>query len=94
MSKLKVQELESRVAPGYGLFSFLTNLAAQDSTFGDAFNQIVNPETGDVDVGTAIDVANQNGLDVQSVRPDFTLSDDLVISDATANMIMSFFGGK
>jgi len=92
MSKLKVQELESRVAPGYGLFSFLTNLASQDSTFGDIFNTVVDPQTGDVDVDTAVGMANDAGLGVQSVRPSFTLSDDIVISDKTAGMIMSFFG--
>lgn len=92
MSKLNVQELESRIAPGYGLFSFLSNLAAQDSEFGSLFNQVVDPETGNVDVGAASEVANQIGAPVMPVRESFTLSDNIVISDRTASSILNLFG--
>lgn len=93
MSKLNVQELESRIAPGYGLFSFLSNLAAQDSAFGDVFNSLVDPETGDVDVNGAADVFNSaGGAQVTPVVPSFTLSDNIVISDRTASAILGLFG--
>ena len=50
MRKLKVQELENRIAPSYGLFSFLSGLASQDAEFGEIFNAVVDQDTGEVDV--------------------------------------------
>ncbi len=100
--KLKVQELENRIAPGVGLFSFLQGLAQTDSQVGELFNQFVTVNddgtAGDVDVQGAVDAANTmmgaNGIgtSVQAVRDSFTLSDNIVISDATAQMIASIFG--
>jgi hypothetical protein len=91
--KLNIQNLENRIAPGYGLFSFLSGLAAEDSEFGNLFNSVVDGETGDVDVDGAVGAWNSvGGSEVSSVRDSFTLSDDLVISDATAANILSIFG--
>ena len=93
MRKLKVQELENRIAPGYGLFSFLSGLASQDAEFGELFNAVVDPDSGAVDVDTAADVINSaGGPQVAPVSSDFTLSDDIVISDGMANALLSIFG--
>lgn len=93
MRKLKVQELENRIAPGYGLFSFLSGLASQDAEFGELFNSVVDQDTGAVDVDTAADVMNSaGGPQVAPVNESFTLSDNIVISDSTANALMSIFG--
>jgi hypothetical protein len=91
--KLKVQELENRIAPGYGLFSFLSGLASQDSEFGEVFNSVVDGDTGEVDVDGAVSAWNGGGgTQVESVRDSFTLSDDIIISDGTANSILGLFG--
>ena len=93
MRKLKVQELENRIAPSYGLFSFLSGLASQDAEFGELFNAVVDQDTGEVDVDTASDVINSaGGPQVAPVNDSFTLSDDIVISDRTADALMSIFG--
>ncbi|GEM_PF-3550646 len=100
--KLKVQELENRIAPGVGLFSFLQGLAQTDSQLGDLFNQFVSVNddgtAGDVDVQGAVDAANSMfdasgiGTGIQAVKDSFTLSDNIVISDATAQLIAGLFG--
>ena len=93
MRKLKVQELENRIAPGYGLFSFLSGLAGQDAEFGELFNAVVDQTTGEVDVDTAADVINSaGGPQVAPVNENFTLSDDIVISDRVADALSSIFG--
>jgi hypothetical protein len=93
MSKLKVQELESRIAPSVGLWSFLSGLAEQDAGFGELFNQVVDSD-GNVDTGAAADAVNgaDTGVQVSPVQDSFQLTDDLVISDGTASRILSFFG--
>jgi hypothetical protein len=91
--KLKVEELENRIAPGYGLFSFLSNLAQADSEFGAIFNEVVDGETGEVDVDGAVDMWNSaGGTQVEPVDSDFTLTDNTVISEGTANTILSLLG--
>jgi hypothetical protein len=93
MSKLKVQELESRIAPSVGLWSFLSGLAESDAGFAEVFNQVVDSD-GNVDTGAAADVVNNSdlGVGVSPVQDDFQLTDSLVIPDATAERILSFFG--
>jgi hypothetical protein len=93
MSKLKVQELESRIAPSVGLFTFLSGLAEADAGFGEVFNSVVDAD-GNVDTGGAADAVNNSdlGVNVSPVQEDFQLSDDIIIPDSTAETIMSFFG--
>jgi len=93
MKKLNVQELESRIAPSVGLFGFLQSLAESDSQFGEAFNAVVDT-SGNVDVGAATDMVNNSdlGVTVQPIVSSFNIS-NLVIPDATAQSILSMFGG-
>lgn len=92
MSKLKVQELESRVAPSVGLWSFLSGLAESDAGFGEIFNAVVDSD-GNVDTGAAADAVNgaDAGVQVSPVQDSFQLSDSVVISDGTAQNILGFF---
>ncbi len=91
--KLKVQELESRIAPSVGLFGFLAGLAESDAGFGAVFNTVVDQD-GNVDVGAATNAINgaDLGVTVTPVVSSFNLN-GLVIPDATAARILAAFGG-
>lgn len=93
MSKLKVQELENRIAPSVGLWSFLSGLAEQDADFGAFFNSVVDAD-GNVDTGAAADAVNNAGLgvNVSPVQSSFQLNDNIVISEGTAQSILGIFG--
>ncbi|UCF69123.1 MAG: hypothetical protein JSV80_07520 [Acidobacteriota bacterium] len=86
MRKLKVQELENRIAPSMGLLTFL-------NTF---FQDITGPLDGPFDVTPDDGVLPDN---VQMVRDSFTVSDNIVIGgdDASianlADRIRSFLQG-
>ena len=93
MKKLNVQELECRIAPSVGLFGFLQSLAQSDAEFGEVFNQLVDTD-GNIDVGTTTDMVNNSdlGVTVSPLVSSFNIS-SLVIPDATAQSILSMFGG-
>ncbi len=93
--KLKVEELEARIAPSVGLFSFLSNLAAADEEVGAVFNQLVDQD-GNVDVGGATSAFNglDTGNSISAVKDTFTLTDDLVIPDSTANFITDLLANR
>ncbi|RMG45498.1 MAG: hypothetical protein D6718_07250 [Acidobacteria bacterium] len=94
--KLKVEELESRIAPSVGLWSFVQELLATDSPMANVLQSVVDQNTGDVDVSGAVDAANSAfadaGTQFSAVRDTFTLSDSIVISNKTADAIRSLFG--
>ena len=92
MRKLKVQELESRIAPSVGLFGFLSDLAASDAGFGELFNAVVDTD-GNVDVGAAAQAVNGSdlGVTVTPVVSSFNLG-NVVIPQSTAASILSIFG--
>ncbi|MDQ7008543.1 MAG: hypothetical protein Q9Q40_15080 [Acidobacteriota bacterium] len=93
--KLKVEELEARIAPSVGLFSFLSSLAAADEEVGAVFNQLVDQD-GNVDVPGATSAFNSldTGNSIASVRDTFTLTDDLVIPDSTAGLIRDMLANR
>ncbi len=90
--KLKVQELESRIAPSIGLLGFLQGLAEADSSFGEIFNTVVDGD-GNVDTGMAADVVNNSdlGATVAPVTSSFNLS-NIVIQESTASAILAALG--
>ncbi len=92
MRKLKVQELENRIAPSVGLFGLLAGIAEQDADFGNLFHSIVDQDAN-VDVGAAAAAANSAGLGTSFAPAVSTFNmGNVVVSDATANAILGLFG--
>lgn len=99
MKKLKVHELENRIAPSVGLWGFIQSLAAADSQVGEMVNAIFDDQGNVTDVGAATDAANQALADagslsqVSAVRDSFNVS-NLFIRDETAEMISALFSNR
>ncbi len=92
--KLHVEELESRIAPSTGLADLLAKISASSTDAANLINQVVNPD-GSVNVGAATGAWNGlGGSQVNPVKPDFTVSNNTVVSDKTAAAILSFFTKK
>lgn len=82
MSKLKIQELEDRIAPSVGLLGFLqTN-----------FPEAVDAD-GNLDADYVSSMADQAGVEVNAAfMYDSTNVSNLVISDALAEAILDAMG--
>jgi hypothetical protein len=91
--KLNVEELESRVAPSVGLATFLSNLMKSDSALAATIGQYVDAN-GNVNTAGAAGAWNSAGLgsQVSPISSNFTVSDKNIISDKTAQRIMSLLG--
>ncbi|RMG45429.1 MAG: hypothetical protein D6718_07710 [Acidobacteria bacterium] len=91
--KLKVEELEARIAPSIGLLTFLRGLADTNEDFGAAFEQVVDPD-GSVHVNEAAAAFNgmDTGTQVSPVVSEFTLGDNIVIPEKLADAIAEAVG--
>jgi hypothetical protein len=92
--KLHVEELESRIAPSTGLADLLSQISQSSTDAANLINQVVNPD-GSVNVGAATGAWNSlGGSQVSAINPNFTVSNNTVVSDKTAATILSYFTKK
>ncbi len=92
--KLHVEELESRVAPSVGLADFLTQLMQSNNDAASVIGQLVDGD-GNVDVGATVDAINSaGGAQVSAINDSFTVSNNTVLSDQTAENILNLFSRR